>query len=142
METFESTVENGEQIISPHLISMCAQLIKDGILLYQDVLPYLEPSDYSIKLINSKRADLALQKIKECFTLNTEELDETQKAKLYQEESLKFEGQLLHSTKLALISELLRLNDWSDFEAAWIPYKNNIDLLLYQPLLKHLLDLV
>ena len=54
---------------------MCAQLIKSGILLYQEILPYLEPSDHSIKLINSKRADLALQKIKECFTLNTEELD-------------------------------------------------------------------
>jgi hypothetical protein len=58
------------------------------------------------------------------------------------EEDLKFEGQLLHSTKLALMAELVRLNDWTDFEAAWTPFKDKLDLLLYQPLLRSLLDLV
>lgn len=58
---------------------------------------------------------MALQKVKECFTLSMEELDEAAKAKLAAEENLKFEGQLLHSTKLALLAEMVRLNDWKDF---------------------------
>jgi hypothetical protein len=80
--------------------------------------------------------------VKECFTLNMEELDDAEKLRVASEEDIKFEGQLLHSTKLALISELVRLNDWADFEAAWSPFKDKIDLLLYQPLLRHLLDLL
>jgi hypothetical protein len=43
---------------------------------------------------------------------------------------------------LALIAELVKLNDWRDFEAAWTPFKDKLDLLLYQPLLRHLLDLL
>jgi hypothetical protein len=76
METFEaSSIEDVDQAVSPHLISMCAELIKKDLLTYQDILPYLEPGDYAIRHLNSKRVELALQKIKECFTLNTEELD-------------------------------------------------------------------
>ena len=58
------------------------------------------------------------------------------------EENLKFEGQLINSTKLALITELLKINDWTDFSQHWSPYKGKIDLLLYQPLLKELLNFI
>ena len=58
------------------------------------------------------------------------------------EENLKFEGQLINSTKLALITELLKINDWTDFSQHWAPYKGKIDLLLYQPLLKELLNFI
>lgn len=85
---------------------------------------------------------MALQKVKECFTLSMEELDDTEKQKMAAEENLKFEGQLLHSTKLALMAELVRLNAWTDFQEAFAPFKGKLDLLLYQPLLKNLLDLV
>lgn len=37
---------------------------------------------------------------------------------------------------------MVRLNDWVAFEAAWTPFKEKLDLLLYQPLLKNLLDLL
>ena len=55
---------------------------------------------------------------------------------------MEFEGQLLHSSKLALITELLRLNNWTDFTAIWTPFKFKFDLVLYQPLLHVLLDLL
>lgn len=76
LEGLDGTGEPIEQVISPHLISLCAELIKRDTLTYNDLLPYLEPGDHAIRHINSKRVDLALQKIKECFTLNMEELDD------------------------------------------------------------------
>lgn len=42
METLD--VENGEEIeqaVSPHLLTLCAELIKQEILTYQDMIPYL-----------------------------------------------------------------------------------------------------
>lgn len=71
-----------------------------------------------------------------------EEMEEAEKIKLANEENIKFEGQLLHSTKFALIAELVRQNSWTDFVQSWSGFKGKIDLLLYQPLLRYLLNLI
>lgn len=42
METFDAgNGEELEQAVSPHLVSLCAELIKQEILTYQDMIPYL-----------------------------------------------------------------------------------------------------
>lgn len=42
METFDAgNGEELEQAVSPHLVSLCAELIKQEILTYQDMVPYL-----------------------------------------------------------------------------------------------------
>lgn len=69
------------------------------------------------------------------------EIDEQEQAKITSQENLEFEGQLLHSSKLAVITELVKNNDWADFSSLWAGFKNKFDLVLYQPLLHALLDL-
>jgi hypothetical protein len=36
----------------------------------------------------------------------------------------------------------VRLNEWKIFEKLWLSHKNTFDLMLYQPLLKELLNLI
>lgn len=86
----EAEGEAVEQVVSPHLVSLCAELIKRNALSYQHLFPYLEPADHAIRHINSRKAELAMQKVKECFTLSMEELDEAEKLKVAAEENLKF----------------------------------------------------
>lgn len=69
------------------------------------------------------------------------EIDEQEQAKITSQENLEFEGQLLYSSKLAVITELVKNNDWADFSSLWAGFKNKFDLVLYQPLLHALLDL-
>jgi hypothetical protein len=127
---------------NPYLISFTAQLIKANIVTYSDMLVYLDPPDNFIRNFNCKKLELATLKISKCFTLNMEEIDDAEKNKQTIEENLRFEGQLLHSSKLALISELVRINNWKDFIPAWAPFKGKLDLLLYQHLLRYLLNLI
>lgn len=37
---------------------------------------------------------------------------------------------------------MVRCNNWLDFTLLWAPLKNKFDLILYQPLLHALLDLI
>ena len=41
----------------------------------------------------------------------------------YQEDNVKFGGQLLYSSKLALMTGLVRVNDWKNFKVMWELYK-------------------
>jgi hypothetical protein len=75
LEGLDGEGEPVDQVVSPHLISLCAELIKRNALSFDDLLPYLEPGDHVIRHLNSKRVELAMQKVKESFTLNMEELD-------------------------------------------------------------------
>lgn len=51
-------------------------------------------------------------------------------------------GQLLHSSKLALINGFVSQNDWNNFITLWKVYHDKVDLIIYQPLLKSLLDML
>ena len=58
------------------------------------------------------------------------------------EDNFTFKGQLLYSTKLALLAHLIRVNDWGHFKLLWNIFYNKIDMLLYQPILNNLSDLL
>lgn len=49
---------------------------------------------------------------------------------------------MLHSSKLALINGFILINDWHHFIKAWTFYEDKIDLVIYQYLLKSLLQLL
>ena len=51
-------------------------------------------------------------------------------------------GQLLHSSKLAYIAECIRINDWTNFKLLWKVYREKVDLLVYQPILSELLNML
>lgn len=40
------------------------------------------------------------------------------------------------------MAELVRQNDWQNFKILWEIYKNSLDLLIYQPLLHALYDML
>lgn len=49
---------------------------------------------------------------------------------------------MLYSPKLALINGFVLENDWENFSKMWEVYETKIDLIMYQPLLKSLLDML
>ena len=49
---------------------------------------------------------------------------------------------MVHSTKLAVLAGMVRVNAWEEFTRAWRSYRGKVDLLIYQPLLTNLLDLI
>jgi|JI6StandDraft_1071083.scaffolds.fasta_scaffold04662_1 hypothetical protein len=53
-----------------------------------------------------------------------------------------FFGQLLHSTRLWLMSELAEINDWQNFYFMWFMYGQHIDLITHQPILRNLFKLL
>ena len=53
-----------------------------------------------------------------------------------------FLGQMLYSSKLALLAGLVQVNDWKNFSLMWELLKNKLDLLLYQPLLSSLMNMM
>lgn len=72
--------------------------------------------------------------------MSMEEIDDAQRLKIIQEENEKFLGQLLHSSRLAFMTELVKINDWTDFMVMWSTLDGKFDLLLYQPLLHCLIE--
>lgn len=49
---------------------------------------------------------------------------------------------MLYSPKLALINGFVLENDWENFSKMWEVYETKIDLIMYQPLLKSLLNML
>ena len=50
--------------------------------------------------------------VSKSFTLSMVEIDEVEQLRILEEENQVFEGQLLHSSKLSLITEMVRGNNW------------------------------
>lgn len=49
---------------------------------------------------------------------------------------------MLYSSKLALMNGFVENNDWLNFISMWKQYENKIDLIIYQPLLRSLLNML
>jgi hypothetical protein len=127
---------------SPKLTELAAHCIKEDLFAYAQLLPYLEPSDSALRRLSGKKTELMVAKVNKSFTMSMVEIDDAEMTRIFNEENQEFEGQLLYSSKLALINQLLRTNNWQDFASAWAGFKLKFDLLLYQPILHSLLNLL
>lgn len=81
-------------------------------------------------------------KFNEAFVFNSEELSDKQKKDMERAERVDFFGQLLHSTRLWLMSELAEINDWEHFYFMWFMYGQHVDLIAHQPTLRNLFRLL
>ena len=129
-------------IAHPKLIELACLLIKYDVVKLEDVYSYLGPQDSVLERIQAQRLENGKQKVMKSFKMILEEIDDVQRIKLKDEDNLKFAGQLLYSSKLALMTCMVRVNDWKNFWILWEHYKYKIDLLLYQPLLIALMDMI
>jgi hypothetical protein len=71
-----------------------------------------------------------------------EEQSEQKLANIRDEENLIFMGQMLYSSKLAVANGFVKENGWNHFVGVWKNYQNKVDLIIYQPLLKSLLEML
>ena len=70
-------------LANPRLTQLASRCIKDELFSYTDILPYLEPSDLSLKRISGKTAELTLAKVNKSFMMSMVEIDDNEQAKLF-----------------------------------------------------------
>lgn len=71
-----------------------------------------------------------------------EQLTEDEQLRIREEENVRFLGQMLYSSKLALMNGFLGRNDWRNFKKLWKIYETKLDLIIYQPILRSLFQML